>query len=83
MELRLFVNSDRFFSQEEEEIGSKDGAITFSDLPPYLFSNEQGAEAGKKGKVRLTKMVSNLEKKWILRKYESINQSPMKILGPF
>lgn len=42
--------------------------ITIRDLPPHLFLKE-GEEQGKEGgKVQLTKMVSDLERKWIVSK---------------
>ncbi len=42
--------------------------ITIDDLPPHLFLNGENVEEKKGGKIQLMKMVSNLEKKWILIK---------------
>ncbi|MBM4338612.1 MAG: sigma-54-dependent Fis family transcriptional regulator [Deltaproteobacteria bacterium] len=46
---------------------SKKNTITINDLPPLLFSKEDHVPM-KEGKIDLSKMVSNLEKKWILSK---------------
>ena len=42
--------------------------ITIDDLPPHLFLKGENVEEKKGGKIQLMKMVSNLEKKWILLK---------------
>jgi len=42
--------------------------ITLQDLPPHLFVSENDLEVKKVGNIKLTKMVANLEKKWILSK---------------
>jgi two-component system NtrC family response regulator len=46
---------------------SKKNTITINDLPPLLFSREDHL-LKKEGKIDLSTMVSNLEKKWILNK---------------
>jgi two-component system, NtrC family, response regulator len=47
--------------------------ITTDDLPLYLFVPEVRAEAEKGGPVSLVNMVSDLERKWIVRKLEESN----------
>jgi DNA-binding NtrC family response regulator len=42
--------------------------ITVRDLPPYLFTQEGGAPGKEGGRIHLEKMVSDLEKKWLLIK---------------
>ncbi len=42
--------------------------ICLHDLPPHLFAKENELEEKRKGKIQLTKMVANLERKWILSK---------------
>jgi two-component system NtrC family response regulator len=42
--------------------------ITMDDLPPSLFLREGGSQRGKSGKIQLTKMVGELERKFILAK---------------
>ena len=42
--------------------------ITMNDLPPLLLSAEEEPSGGKIGKVSLTRMISDLERKWILSK---------------
>ncbi len=44
--------------------------ITMNDLPPSLFSLDKEVEEMTKGGIDLIKMVSDLEKKWILKKLE-------------
>ena len=46
----------------------KGDTITINDLPPHLFVKEEIAQGVTDGKIRLMKMVSDLEKKWILNK---------------
>jgi two-component system NtrC family response regulator len=46
----------------------KGNTITINDLPPHLFVKEEIAQGVTDGKIRLMKMVSDLEKKWILNK---------------
>lgn len=46
-----------------------EGRITVDDIPPSpLLLKEEGAGEEGKGKIRLMKIVSDLERKWILRK---------------
>jgi transcriptional regulator with GAF, ATPase, and Fis domain len=42
--------------------------ITLQDLPPHLFVSEDDGGEKRKGNIQLTKMVANLERKWILSK---------------
>lgn len=42
--------------------------ITLNDLPPNLFIREGHAPKSGEGKIQLMKMVSDLEKKWIVSK---------------
>lgn len=42
--------------------------ITLTDLPPHLFVREGNHEEKKNGNIQLMKMVSGLEKKWIISK---------------
>jgi DNA-binding NtrC family response regulator len=42
--------------------------LTLDDLPPHLFLKEGMAQRKGAGKVQLAKMVSELEKKWIVNK---------------
>jgi two-component system NtrC family response regulator len=42
--------------------------ISINDLPPHLFLKEGLEQRKSKGKVQLVKMVSELEKKWIVTK---------------
>jgi len=52
--------------------------ITLDDLPPNLFLME-GAEQNKEGgKIQLVKMVSDLEKKWIISKLKESNWNQEK-----
>ena len=44
-----------------------EGRITIDDLPPLLSVKENAVEEGE-GRIRLQKMVSDLEARWILRK---------------
>jgi len=44
--------------------------ISLDDLPPQLFLMEGKERKEERGKVQLTKMVSDLEKKWIVTKLE-------------
>lgn len=58
--------------------------ITVDDLPPPLFLNE-GVEPKKEGgKIQLVKMVSDLEKKWIISKLKESDwnqEKAAKLLG--
>jgi two-component system NtrC family response regulator len=58
--------------------------ITINDLPPYLFLEEENIQKVDGGKVRLTKMISDLEKKWILSKLKESDwnqEKAAKLLG--
>ncbi len=58
--------------------------ININDLPPHLFLKE-GLEQGKsKGKVQLVRMVSELERKWIVTKLKESDwnqEKTAKLLG--
>jgi DNA-binding NtrC family response regulator len=43
-------------------------AISINDLPPHLFLKEGLEERKSRGKIQLVKMVSELERKWIVTK---------------
>jgi len=61
----------------------KGDKITINDLPPYFFLNEELKEV-KEGKVQLMKMVSDIEKKWILSKMKEADwnqEKASKLLG--
>ena len=45
-----------------------DNVITLHDLPPHLFHTHEEAQVEKKGSIQLTKMVTDLEKRWITAK---------------
>jgi DNA-binding NtrC family response regulator len=47
---------------------SRKDTITMNDLPPILLSAEEEPSGEKTGKVSLTRMISDLERKWILSK---------------
>ncbi len=58
--------------------------ITTDDLPPYLFLRKTNVEEKKGGRVQLMKMVSDLEKKWILTKLRETDwnqEKAAKLLG--
>ena len=58
--------------------------ITMDDLPPQLFLKEGSIERKGEGKVQLMKMVSDLEKKWIVSKLKEVDwnqQKAAKLLG--
>ena len=42
--------------------------ITINDLPPHMFVRAELEQGATNGKVRLMKMVADLEKKWLLNK---------------
>jgi two-component system NtrC family response regulator len=46
----------------------KGNRITINDLPPHLFLQENKMRTEREGKIQLLKMVSDLEKKWIINK---------------
>ena len=58
--------------------------ITIDDLPPHLFIKEGSIQRKEAGKVQLGKMVSDLEKKWILSKLKEADwnqEKAAKLLG--
>jgi len=58
--------------------------ITIEDLPPHLFLKEGSIQKGEGGKVQLIKMVSDLEKKWIVNKLKETDwnqEKTAKLLG--
>jgi len=46
----------------------KGDSMTMNDIPPHVFQREKAPQESKKGNVPLMKMVSDMEKKWILTK---------------
>ena len=54
--------------------------IVVGDLPPPLFLKEETVEEGM-GKIDLTKIVSDLERKWILRKLNESDWNKEKAAG--
>jgi Nif-specific regulatory protein len=62
----------------------KGDTITMNDLPPYLFLKEEKMEERKSGKVPLMKMISDLERRWILSKLKESDwnqEKTAKLLG--
>ncbi len=62
---------------------SHNNTITLNDLPLHLFPKEENLP-GTKGRVNLLKMVSDLERKWILSKLKEANwnqEKASKLLG--
>jgi len=58
--------------------------ITMNDLPPYLLLREESLREVKGGKVRLMKMIADLERKWILDKLKESDwnqEKTAKLLG--
>ena len=58
--------------------------ITLEDLPPSLLFKEGGAPRKEREKIQLLKMVSDLEKKWILNKLKETDwnqEKAAKLLG--
>jgi two-component system NtrC family response regulator len=58
--------------------------ITIDDLPPQLFLKEGMEQRKEGGKIQLVKMVSDLEKKWIVSKLKESNwnqEKAAKLLG--
>jgi len=58
--------------------------ITMDDLPPNLYIKEGGIQRKESGKVQLMKMVSDLEKKWIVSKLKEADwnqEKATKLLG--
>lgn len=61
----------------------RDNTITLNDIPPYLYL-KAGNISDKEGKINLPRMVSELEKSWILRKLEEADwnqEKASKLLG--
>jgi two-component system NtrC family response regulator len=62
----------------------KGDTITMNDLPPYLFLKEESMQERKGGKVPLMKMISDLERRWILSKLKESDwnqEKAAKLLG--
>jgi two-component system NtrC family response regulator len=62
----------------------KGDTITMNDLPPYLLLKEEGTQERKVGKVPLMKMISDLERRWILSKLKESDwnqEKAAKLLG--
>lgn len=62
----------------------KENKITINDLPPHLFLKEQSLQKGKRGKVQLIKVVSDLENNWIISKLKESDwnkEMAAKLLG--
>lgn len=62
----------------------KGDTITMNDLPPYLLLKEEGLQERKVGKVPLMKMISDLERRWILSKLKEGDwnqEKAAKLLG--
>jgi len=58
--------------------------ITMNDLPPRLLSAEEEPSGEKMGKVSLTRMISDLERRWILSKLKESDwnqEKTAKLLG--
>jgi two-component system NtrC family response regulator len=58
--------------------------ITMNDLPPLLLSAEEGPSREKMGNVSLTRMISDLERRWILSKLKESDwnqEKTAKLLG--
>jgi two-component system NtrC family response regulator len=58
--------------------------ITMNDLPPLLLSAEEEPSREKTGKVSLTRMISDLERRWILSKLKESDwnqEKTAKLLG--
>jgi len=58
--------------------------IIIDDLPPHLFLKEEMGQRKEGGKVQLMKIVSDLEKKWIVSKLKETDwnqEKAAKLLG--
>lgn len=58
--------------------------IAMNDIPPHLFLREGDVRERKRGNIQLIKMVSDLEKKWILSKLKEAEwnqEKAAKLLG--
>jgi two-component system NtrC family response regulator len=63
---------------------SRRDAITMNDLPPLLLSAEKEPSGEKMGNVSLTRMISDLERRWILSKLKESDwnqEKTAKLLG--
>jgi transcriptional regulator with GAF, ATPase, and Fis domain len=63
---------------------SRRDTIAMNDLPPYLFLKEESVQGVKEGKIPLMKMVTDLEKRWILNKLKESDwnqEKASKLLG--
>ena len=54
--------------QQMMVLGKTGDRITLQDLPAHLLLNEESLSEEKAGNIQLTKLVSDLERKWILMK---------------
>lgn len=52
--------------------------IVMADLPSYLLSDNEEGEETRGGKIDLPLMISNLEKKWIIKKLEESDWNQQK-----
>ena len=62
----------------------KENSITMNDIPPHLFLSKEDTQEKKRGNIQLMKMVSDLEKKWILNKLKEAGwnqEKAAKLLG--
>jgi two-component system NtrC family response regulator len=62
----------------------KENKITINDLPPSLFLKDESLQKEKRGTVRLIKMVSDIENKWIISKLKESDwnkEKAAKLLG--
>jgi len=62
----------------------RENTITMTEFPPYLLLKDSGMHVEKEGKIQLSKMVSSLEKKWILTKLKESGwnqEKTAKLLG--
>jgi len=63
---------------------SNKSTLTVDDLPPQFRFHHETVQEGTRGKIQLTKMVSELEKKWILAKLKESKwnkERAAKLLG--
>ncbi len=54
--------------QQMMVLGKTGDRITLQDMPAHLLLNEEGLSEEKSGNIQLTKLVSDLERKWIIMK---------------
>jgi transcriptional regulator of acetoin/glycerol metabolism len=58
--------------------------ISLNDLPPYLFAEKESISGTKEGKIPLMKMISDLEKRWMISKLKESDwnqEKAAKLLG--